>query len=140
MDRQAGVCAVVRSNGDDQQIRNLVCARICVQDAVGRTETGETQKTRDHLAQQKELNVRGARSSSRVDIGPEASQVRHTYPGEKIIYILAESLEYQIEGQPPKTFNAGYALTAPVESFSRPARRKARNPAEGGQHGQFVVD
>lgn len=32
----------------------------------------------------------------------------------KIIYILEGSLEYQIDGQPPKTFNAGDALTVPA--------------------------
>jgi quercetin dioxygenase-like cupin family protein len=51
---------------------------------------------------------------SRVDIGPEAPLVRHTHPGEEIIYILEGSLEYQLEGQPPKTYNAGEALTVPA--------------------------
>jgi quercetin dioxygenase-like cupin family protein len=46
---------------------------------------------------------------ARVDIGPEAPLVKHTHPGEEIIDILEGSLEYQIEGQPPKTFNAGDA-------------------------------
>jgi quercetin dioxygenase-like cupin family protein len=40
--------------------------------------------------------------------------VKHTHPGEEIIYILEGSLEYQLEGQPPKTFNAGDALTVPA--------------------------
>ena len=51
---------------------------------------------------------------SRVDIGPEAPLVRHTHPGEEIIYVLEGSLEYQLEGQPPKTYNAGEALTVPA--------------------------
>jgi quercetin dioxygenase-like cupin family protein len=51
---------------------------------------------------------------SRVDIGPEAPLVKHTHPGEEIIYILEGSLEYQIEGQPPMTFSAGEALTVPA--------------------------
>jgi quercetin dioxygenase-like cupin family protein len=51
---------------------------------------------------------------SRVDIGPEAPLVKHTHPGEEIIYILEGSLEYQIEGQQPKTFHAGEALTVPA--------------------------
>jgi quercetin dioxygenase-like cupin family protein len=50
----------------------------------------------------------------RVDIGPEAPLLKHTHPGEEIIYILEGSLEYQIEGQPSKTFNAGEALTVPA--------------------------
>jgi quercetin dioxygenase-like cupin family protein len=52
--------------------------------------------------------------SSRVDTGPEASPVKHTHPGEEIIYILEGSLEYQIKGQPPKTFSACDALTVPA--------------------------
>jgi quercetin dioxygenase-like cupin family protein len=50
----------------------------------------------------------------RVDIGPEAPVVRHTHPGEEIIYILEGSLVYELEGQPPKTFSAGEALTVPA--------------------------
>jgi quercetin dioxygenase-like cupin family protein len=53
--------------------------------------------------------------SSRVDTVPEASPVKHTHPGEEIIYVLEGSLEYQIEGQPPKTFSAGDALTVRPE-------------------------
>jgi quercetin dioxygenase-like cupin family protein len=50
----------------------------------------------------------------RVDIGPEAPPVKHTHPGEEIIYILEGSLEYQVEGQPTRTCNAGDALTVPA--------------------------
>lgn len=45
---------------------------------------------------------------------PEAPPVRHTHPGEEIIYILEGALEYQIEGQPTRTCNAGEALTVPA--------------------------
>ena len=51
---------------------------------------------------------------SRVEISPEAPSVRHTHPGEEIIYVLEGSLEYQIEGQPPKTYYEGDALTIPA--------------------------
>jgi quercetin dioxygenase-like cupin family protein len=65
--------------------------------------------------QQQDLSVPGREVvQQRVDIGPEAPAVRHTHPGEEIIYILEGSLEYQVEGQPPRTFNAGDALTVPA--------------------------
>ena len=65
--------------------------------------------------QRQDLSVPGREViQSRVDIGPEVPLVKHTHPGEEIIYILEGSLEYQIEGQPPKTFNAGEALTVPA--------------------------
>src|SRR5215470_14207083 len=81
-------------------------SRMTVQQAPGLSRTD---------LQRQDLSVPGREVvQSRVDIGPEAPLVRHTHPGEEIIYILEGSLEYQIEGQPPKTFNAGDALTVPA--------------------------
>jgi len=51
---------------------------------------------------------------SRVDIEPGSPPIRHTHPGEEIIYVLAGSLEYQIDGQPTKVYNPGEALTVPA--------------------------
>jgi quercetin dioxygenase-like cupin family protein len=65
--------------------------------------------------QQHDLGVPGRQVvQQRVDIGPEATPVKHTHLGEEIIYILEGSLEYQIEGQPKRTCNAGDALTVPA--------------------------
>ena len=65
--------------------------------------------------QQQDLSVPGREVvQSRVDIGPEAPLVKHTHPGEEIIYVFEGSLEYQVEGQPTMTFNAGDALTVPA--------------------------
>ncbi len=49
--------------------------------------------------QRQDLSVPGREVvQSRVDIAPEAPLLKHTHPGEEIIYILEGSLEYQIEG------------------------------------------
>ena len=65
--------------------------------------------------QRQDLSVPGREVvQSRVNIGPEAPLVKHTHPGEEIIYVLEGLLEYQIEGQPPKTFKADDALTVPA--------------------------
>jgi len=65
--------------------------------------------------QRQDLSVQGREMvQARVDIGPEAPLVKHTHPGEEIIYILEGSLEYQVEGQPTRTFHAGEALTVPA--------------------------
>jgi quercetin dioxygenase-like cupin family protein len=65
--------------------------------------------------QQHDLNVPGHEVvQARVDISPGAPFVRHTHPGEEIIYVLAGSLDYEIEGQPRKTYNAGEALMVPA--------------------------
>jgi quercetin dioxygenase-like cupin family protein len=51
---------------------------------------------------------------SRVDVEPGSPAIRHTHPGEEIIYVLAGSLEYQVDGQPTRVYNAGEALTVPA--------------------------
>jgi quercetin dioxygenase-like cupin family protein len=51
---------------------------------------------------------------SRVDVEPDSPPVRHSHPGEEIIYVLEGSLEYQVDGQPTKVYNAGEALTVPA--------------------------
>ena len=48
--------------------------------------------------QQHDLSVDGHEVvQARVDLGPEAPLVKHTHPGEEIIYGLEGSLEYQVE-------------------------------------------
>jgi quercetin dioxygenase-like cupin family protein len=65
--------------------------------------------------QQHDLSVPGREVvQARVDLGPEAPLVKHTHPGEEIIYILEGSLEYQVDGQPTRTCNAWDALTVPA--------------------------
>ena len=82
---------------------------------------------------------------SRVDVEPDSPPVRHTHPGEEIIYVLEGSLEYQIDGQPTKVYNAGEALTVPAGAIHavrnagshhltgarhrRAARRRPHHPA-----------
>jgi quercetin dioxygenase-like cupin family protein len=51
---------------------------------------------------------------ARVDIEPDSPPIRHFHPGEEIIYVLEGSLEYSLDGQPAKVYNAGEALTVPA--------------------------
>jgi quercetin dioxygenase-like cupin family protein len=81
--------------------------------------------------QRQDLSVPGREVvQSRVDIGPEAPLVKHTHPGEEIIYVLEGSLEYQIEGQPPMTFNLGDALTVPAGAVHAVKNVGSSNAAE----------
>jgi quercetin dioxygenase-like cupin family protein len=65
--------------------------------------------------QQSDLSMPGhAVVQNRVDLAPDAPAIRHTHPGEEVIYILEGSLEYEIEGEPSRTFTAGEALTVPA--------------------------
>jgi quercetin dioxygenase-like cupin family protein len=56
----------------------------------------------------------GEMIQSRVDVEPDSPPIRHTHLGEEIIYVLEGSLEYQIDGQPAKMYNAGETLTVPA--------------------------
>ncbi len=60
------------------------------------------------------------------NIGLDGNCSRHKHPGEEIIYVLEGSLEYQIDGMPAKTFNAGEALIVPAETV-----HAVRNVGEG---------
>jgi quercetin dioxygenase-like cupin family protein len=65
--------------------------------------------------QRYDLSVPGREMiQSRVDVEPGSAPIRHTHPGEEIIYVLAGSLEYQIDGQPTKVYHAGEGLTVPA--------------------------
>src|SRR5262245_15851400 len=65
--------------------------------------------------QRQDLSVPGREVvQARVDLTPEAPPIKHTHPGEEIIYVLEGSLEYRIEDGPAETFNAGDALTVPA--------------------------
>ena len=50
----------------------------------------------------------------RVDIEPDVAFPKHTHPGEEIIYVLAGSIEYQVEGKPPVTLKTGDVLFIPA--------------------------
>ena len=44
---------------------------------------------------------------TRVDFAPGAAFPKHKHPGEEIIYVVEGSIEYDVEGKPPVTVNAG---------------------------------
>jgi quercetin dioxygenase-like cupin family protein len=65
--------------------------------------------------QRHDLSVPGREAVQvRVDLDPGVAFGKHTHPGEEIIYVLAGSLEYQIEGKPPVTLKAGDVLFIPA--------------------------
>jgi quercetin dioxygenase-like cupin family protein len=67
--------------------------------------------------QQHDLSAPGREViQNRVEISPEAPLFRHCHPGEEIIYVLKGELEYQIQGEPPRTVKAGEALMVPAEA------------------------
>ena len=50
----------------------------------------------------------------RVDIAPGVLAARHSHPGEEIVYAIEGAIEYQLDGKPPVTLQAGEVLFIPA--------------------------
>jgi quercetin dioxygenase-like cupin family protein len=50
----------------------------------------------------------------RVDLAPGVAFGKHSHPGEEIVYVIEGVLEYQVEGRPPVTLEAGEVLFVPA--------------------------
>lgn len=92
----------------------LIVGGVLTQHVVRAQQTEMTGIKRTDL-QQHDLSAPGREAVQvRVDIGPGVAFGRHTHPGEEIIYVLAGTLEYQIEGKQPVTLKAGDVLFIPA--------------------------
>ena len=60
----------------------------------------------------------------------KAPFVKHTHPGEEIIYVLEGPLEYHVEGMPPTTLDAGDVLLVPAETVHAVKNVGTGNAAE----------
>ena len=49
-----------------------------------------------------------------VELAPGTVFPRHSHPGEEIVYVVAGSLVYEVEGTPPVTLEAGDVLFIPA--------------------------
>ena len=65
-----------------------------------------------------------------VDISPEAPFIRHTHPGEEIVYVIEGVLEYRVEGKPPVTLKAGEVLFIPAGAVHGVTNVGSGNAAE----------
>jgi len=50
----------------------------------------------------------------RVEFDPQYVSPKHTHPGEEIIYVLAGTLEYHVEGKSTATYKVGDVLLVPA--------------------------
>jgi quercetin dioxygenase-like cupin family protein len=81
--------------------------------------------------QQHDLSIPGREVVQNcVDISPEAPAFKHLHPGEEIIYVLEGSLEYQVEGKPPTTLEAGEVFFVPAETIHAVKNVGTTNAAE----------
>ncbi|WP_338839059.1 cupin domain-containing protein [Flavobacterium ginsenosidimutans] len=51
---------------------------------------------------------------ARIDFDGHSAFVKHSHPGEEVIYVVEGSLEYQIEDEKPVTLKAGEVLFIPA--------------------------
>ncbi|MGI4821032.1 MAG: cupin domain-containing protein [Janthinobacterium lividum] len=51
---------------------------------------------------------------SRIEFDPGAAFGRHQHPGEELIYVLEGELQYQVDGKPSLTLQAGEVLFIPA--------------------------
>jgi quercetin dioxygenase-like cupin family protein len=83
-----------------------------VDTATPRAQQSEIRRTD---LQRHDLSVPGREVvQARVDFGPGVMAPKHSHPGEEIVFALAGTLEYQLEGQPPVTLTAGEVLFIPA--------------------------
>jgi quercetin dioxygenase-like cupin family protein len=66
----------------------------------------------------------------RVDFSPGVAFGKHSHPGAEVAYVLEGSLEYQFEGEPPVTLDAGQALFIPAGTIHAARNVGSRNAAE----------
>lgn len=88
--------------------------------------------------QRHDLNIPGREVlQARVDFAPGARFPAHRHPGEEIIYVLEGTLEYEVEGQPPVTLEAGDVLFVPAGVFHA-ARNLGSTP--GSELATYVLE
>jgi quercetin dioxygenase-like cupin family protein len=61
-----------------------------------------------------------------VELAPGTTALRHTHPGEEIIYVLEGTWEYTVEGKPPVILKSGGVLFIPTGAI-----HSARNVGTG---------
>jgi len=66
----------------------------------------------------------------RVDFAPGAAFPRHTHPGAEIAYVVAGTMEYQLNDQPPVTLQTGQSLFIPEGTIHSARNVGAGNASE----------
>jgi len=85
---------------------------------------------RTHLMKE-DLSISGREVVQvRVDFPPSVVAVRHSHPGEELVYIIEGVLEYQLDGRPPATLKAGDVLLIPYRTHHAVKNVGSGNAAE----------
>lgn len=88
--------------------------------------------------QRHDLGISGWETiQARIDFEPGSFATRHSHPGEEIIYVLAGSLQYQIDGSAPVILHPGDVLFVPAGAV-----HSARNigKVRGAELATYIVE
>jgi quercetin dioxygenase-like cupin family protein len=66
----------------------------------------------------------------RVDFAPGSAFGKHRHPGEEIVYVIEGLLEYEVEGKPAVTLEAGEVLFIPAGAIHAARNVGSVNAAE----------
>jgi quercetin dioxygenase-like cupin family protein len=112
----------------------LTAAMLIVGGALNVAQAQQAGTKRTDL-QRHDLSIPGYETvQARVDFAPGAAFPKHKHPGEEIIYVLEGSIEYDIEGKPPVTINAGGVLFIPAGVVHSAKNTGSVNAAELGTY------
>mgnify|MGYP003642954267 CR=1 FL=1 len=93
--------------------------------------------TRTNL-QHHDLSIEGREVvQAKIDFAPHTAFGKHNHPGEEIIYVLEGALEYEVEGELPRTLNAGEVLFIPAGKFHS---AKNNNNTKASELATYLVE
>jgi len=95
------------------------------------TARAQQQEVKRTDLQRHDLSVPGREVVQvRVDFAPGVVAAKHSHPGEEIVYVIEGSLEYEIQGQPRVTLEAGGVLFIPAGTIHAAKNVGKGNAAE----------
>jgi quercetin dioxygenase-like cupin family protein len=122
----------------NRKLITVVAAALFIGAAALHETLAQQAGTRRTELQQHDLAVPGREVIQvRVELDPGVTFAEHWHPGEEIVYALEGSLEYQLEGQPPVTLQAGEVLFIPARTIHA-ARNVGQNA--GAELATYIVE
>ncbi|ESX51836.1 cupin [Mesorhizobium sp. LSHC422A00] len=116
----------------------LIAASGVVFNATWAQQTEQMPGIRRTDLQRHDLSIPGQETiQTRVDFAPGAAFPVHRHPGEEIVYVLAGSIEYEVEGQRPQIIDAGGVLFIPAMV---PHAAKNVGTVTAAEVGTYVVE
>jgi quercetin dioxygenase-like cupin family protein len=94
--------------------RKLAAAVIAIALAGGAAIAQQAGFTRTALQDQPLSDPLRHAVQARAEFAPGVAAGRHTHPGEELGYVLEGSILLEIDGQPPRTINAGESFFVPA--------------------------